>query len=250
MRFQAVKELTEAAEDVVIDYVPAPDPDISGDRQAMVWIARREVLTIHLALCRGAGLKLQSLTPRPFGVVACLTQLSSAGVLAPPPAAPEATVAALVAADRWAEFCVLRGGALLFARSLATGPTLVDEIRRNLAVYAAQTPHRPVQAIYVADSGEHAVLRERLQGVLKTPVYPFDPFFDMEKPELPATNRGAFAGAAGLLYAQTHKKTPLIDFVRPREPTPARKLNYAQLAIAGAAARDGHSHAARRLVLT
>ena len=234
VRFQVVKELTEAVEDVVIDYVPTSDPQPSGQRHALVLIARRDLLMTYQATCRAAGLRLQALTAQPFGIAACVEQLGRAGVLAPPPAPAGAAVAVLALAESWAEFCVVRDGTLLFARSLNPGAALADEVRRNLAVYAAQANQRPVRSLYVADSGEHAVLRERLQGLVKIPVHAFDPFLDVERPELPAKQRGAFAGAAGLLYAYGQQKALPIDFVQPRQPRAARTFSIAQIAVAAA----------------
>ena len=176
VRFQAVKELSEAAEDVVIDYVPIGEPMASGERRAFAVIVRRDILAAHQALCKAAGLKLLALTPRPFGALTCLTRVAGTTVLTPAPQPADAVVALLTVSDQWAEFCIARGDEPIMARSVVVGPGLTGEVRRNLAVYSGQSPQQPVTALYLATSGEHALLRERLQDLLGIPVHPFDPF--------------------------------------------------------------------------
>lgn len=232
VRFQAVKELTDSPDEVVIDYTPASDPQAPGERRALVLIARRELLQAYLALCKAAGLKLAGLTPRPFGTVACLKSQLGASALTPAPEPASAAVAVLAVGQRWAEFCVVRGDYLLFSRSLAVGPGLLGEVRRNLTVYAGQAPQHPMRALYVADSGEHAALRERLQELLAYPVHPFDPFGGAERPELPGRERGAFAGAVGLLQSRLRGQELPINFVQPREPKPQVNPNRRLILLA------------------
>jgi Tfp pilus assembly PilM family ATPase len=236
VRFQVVKELTDVPESAVIDYTLASKPGAAGERRALALIVRRELLDAYQAICRVAGLKLAALTPRSFGIVACLKQLIGTSVLTPAPEPADAPVAVLAVAERWAEFCVLRGEAVVFARSLAVGPGLTGEVRRNLAVYAGQAPQQPIRAIYVADSGEHAALRERLHGLLAVPVHPFDPFAGAERPELPGRNRGAFAGTIGLLHAQASRQPLPVNFVQPKQPRPASDPNKRLLVLLGALA--------------
>src|SRR5205807_8726763 len=70
VRFQAVKELTEPAEEVVLDYTPVGEAAEGEERRALVLVMRRELLTAYRVLCKAAGLKLLALTPRPFGILA------------------------------------------------------------------------------------------------------------------------------------------------------------------------------------
>src|SRR5262249_38306025 len=113
VRFQVVKELTDPPDEVVIDYTPAGE--VQGERRALTLVARRELLHAYQEICRAAGLKLAALTPRSFGTVACLRRLATE--------AADGAVAVLTVAERWAEFVVARGDMVLFARSLAVGPT-------------------------------------------------------------------------------------------------------------------------------
>jgi Tfp pilus assembly PilM family ATPase len=223
VRFQAAKELTEPPEEVVIDYAPAGEAAPGGEQRALVLVARRELVGAYQAICQAAGLKLLALTPRPLGLLTALP----AGA-----AAPDEAVAVLALGERWAELCVARGEALLFARSLAAGPALAGEVRRSLAVYGGQWPQSPVRRLFVADSGEHAALAGRLRDALGVPVTSFDPLAGLDAP---ASGRGSFAAAAGLLQAQARRRPPAVNFVRPKEPRPARDPNRARLVAAAAA---------------
>jgi Tfp pilus assembly PilM family ATPase len=229
VRFQAVKELTDAADEVVLDYVAAGPANGGGERRALVLVARKELVHAYKTLCQAAGLTLAALTPRPFGLAACLRRAAAAD-----PPEEEGAVAGAAVGERWAEFCVLRGGDLLLTRSMAAGPNLAAEVRRNLTVYAGGPGRPPVRALYLA--GVAPEVRERLGDLLELPLKPFDPLASAEAPDLPAENRGAFAGAAGLLYARAEAAGLPVNFVKPREPKPPADPNRRRLVLAGAAA--------------
>jgi Tfp pilus assembly PilM family ATPase len=233
VRFQAAKELTEAPEDVVIDYTPLPEPGPNGERRAQIHVLKRQLLSSFQGLCRAAGLKLVAVTPRPFGIAASASRFSPL-----PPAelaAGAGAVAVLTVTGTWAEFCVVRDGQLLFARPLAAGAGLVGEIRRNLALYAGQpslvAARDRVQALYVAGNGEHAVLREQLQQLLAIPVHPLDPFAGMERLTVQGS-RGGFTGAVGLLHTQAAGGQP-VNLAAPKEARPARNP-HRERALVGA----------------
>jgi Tfp pilus assembly PilM family ATPase len=219
IRFQAVKELTEPPDEVIIDYTSAGPPG-SGERRALVPIIRRELLQAWQAVCQAAGLKLAALTPRPFGTVACLGRLVGTSVLTPAPEPADAAVAVLTVGEKTAEFCVSRGGYLLLARSLTPGPNLAGEVRRNLAVYAGQSAQQSVRALYVA--GEATELRQKLGDVLGIPVYPLDPFALVERPDLPTAGRGGYTAVVGLLHARADRAGLPINFVRVKQVVAAR----------------------------
>src|SRR5439155_9113963 len=88
VRFQAVKELTDAADDVIIDYAISGTTN-NGERKAAALVLRKEVLTVYQKLCHGAGLKLAALTPRLVGVSACIRQVMGKTVVTPPPEPPD-----------------------------------------------------------------------------------------------------------------------------------------------------------------
>jgi hypothetical protein len=213
VRFQAFKELTDAAEDVVLDYVPNGSGN-GGERRTQVLIARRELVESYKAICHAAGLKLAALTPRPFGAAAAVRRAMAAA----PPLEDGGAVAFVAIGEGWAEFGVLKGAAILLTRPMASGPGLPGEIRRNLTVFGGQVGRPPVHALYIA--GATPELRERLGDLIDTPIHSFDVLAGAESPDLPSEGRGGFAGAAGLLYAQAEAAGLPINFVRPREPKP------------------------------
>ncbi len=223
VRFQALKELTDPPDEVVLDYAPSGESG-TGERRALVLSLRREVLVAYQKLCQAAGLKLVGLTPRPFGLAAA----------AAAPVVPADVPAAVVAAgEGWAEFCVVRGGALLLARSLASGPALAADVRRNLTVFSGQYPSQPIEAVYVAGSADSPLVR-RLTETLEVPVHAFDPFGGATGDMLPSGERGSFAGAAGVLLARAQSRGLPVNYVRPRQPPPPKRVS-ARLVVAAAA---------------
>ncbi len=232
VRFQALKELTGAADEVVLDYTPAGDGP-SGYRRAMVLVARREHLTAYQELCQAAGLKLVGATPRPFGVAACIERLVGTTVLMPRPEPADGAVGVLAVTEGWAEFCVSRGGTLLQARFLVPGPNLAAEVRRSLAAYDGQATGQPVRALYVAGPADNAALRERLHNLLDIPVHLLDPFSGSEEPDQPALDkRGGFVGLVGLLYLRGNRAGLPVNFVHPKEPKPPQDPNKRKLMMA------------------
>src|SRR5262249_42014970 len=210
VRFQAIKELNDPPDEVVIDYVSRPAGGTATDRRALAVVLRRELLNAYQTLCKSAGLKLAGVCPRPYGA---LWSAKSAGA--------NDTVAVLTATDQWAEFCVAKGETLLLARSLTIpsgSDALLGEIRRNLAVFAGQSPQEPVRSLYIADGTKAGQLRERLQDKLAIPVQELEPLKSLTvRPERP----GRFAGAVGLLHALAERGALPIDFTKPRDPKPA-----------------------------
>ncbi len=224
IRFQAVKELSDAADEVVIDYAPLGTTP-TGEKRAQVLVIRRELLNTYQAICTAAGLKLAGLTPRPFGIAACLRRLVGSTVLMPPPDPADAAVAVVTVGERWAEFCIVKAGALLQTRTLTLGPGLAGEVKRNIAVHAGQNPQNPVKALYLALTGEQAALREKLVQSLEIPVHLFDPFAGAEGPELPTSGRGTFAGAVGLLHLLAEKRELPANFAQVKQPRPPKDPN-------------------------
>lgn len=233
IRFQAVKELTEPVDEVIIDYTAAGPPG-SGERRALVPIIRRELLQAWQTLCQAAGVKLVALTPRPFGTVACLGRLIGTSVLTPAPEPADSAVAVLTVGEKSAEFCVARNGYLLLARSFTPGPNLAGEVRRNLAVYSGQSGQQSVRALYVA--GDAAELRQKLGDVLGIPVYPLDPFALGERPDLPTEGRGGFTAAVGLLHGRAERGGLPINFVRVKQIVAARDPKQRLYKLLGALA--------------
>jgi len=235
VRFQAVKELNDNPDEVILDYVVQEDA-ATGERKAVALIIRKEVLETYQTLCQAAGLKLAGLTPRSIGISATLRKVMGTTPATPAPEPADAPVCVVVASDRWVEFLVVRGQALLMARSLSAGPNLVNEVRRNLSVYNGQNPRFPVKAIYITGKNS-SELRALVAEQVDAPIHALDPFGGSEAVDVPVATRGTFAGAAGLLHAQAAGALP-IDFVHPRQPVVSRSPNF-RLARLGLVAAVG-----------
>lgn len=217
VRFQAMKELTESPDEVVLDYI-AVDGGV-GERRATAFVIRKELMGAIESLCTAAGLKLAGVTPRPYAVAAALKRAFGTGA-APAPAMPGEAVAVVHASQKGGEFTVVRGDSVTFTRSIpmhsvAEPQALVGELKRNLTVYGGQFPHQPIQVLYIAEA-EVAGHAARLQGVLPLPVHAFDPLKDAHT-AVPADAVGRFVGAVGLLAAKASVELP-INFASPRQP--------------------------------
>ncbi|HVS34885.1 MAG TPA: pilus assembly protein PilM [Gemmataceae bacterium] len=231
VRFQAVKELNDNPDEVVIDYVAAPAPAGASEKQVLALIARREIIGAYQKLCTAAGLKLAGLTPRAFGFAAGVQKIAETTGSAE----PDGAVAVVVVGERWAEFCVLRGSVPLLARSLNVGPGLAAEVRRNLTVYAGQAGRSPVRTLYLAGGGP--ALREQIGERIDIPMQEFDAFAGAVGLDAPPGSRGAFAGAAGLLFARAKSAELPINFIQPRQPKPpSDPKNRRLVLVAGAVA--------------
>ncbi len=238
VRFQAVKELTEPPDEVVIDYTPMGDRRQPGERRALVVIVRRDILNTWKKICHAAGLTLSAVTPRPFGVAAALRNIMGTTALTPAPTPPDSAIAVAVIGEHWAEFLVLRGDMLLLTRTIPITGHLAGQIRQNLAVYNGQAGAQPVSALYLAGNVTPE-LRERLGDMLPDlALHPFDPFGPgVELPEVAPIARGAFAGAVGLLQAKSQRGGLPINFIQPRQPKPPvnNRRQYALIALLVAA---------------
>lgn len=234
VRFQVLKEVSEAPEEVVLDYAPLGDE--GGERRATAVVVRRDLFQAVQALCAAAGLKLAGVVPRPFALAAGVGRAIAAGTVPPPDQAGEA-VAVLALGPGGGEFAVARGGEVTYTLAVpapvaASEAMLVMQVRRNLATYAAQHPGHPVRAVYVAEAdGTRA---EALRETLGVPVHEFDPLAGAV-PGVPAALRGRFAGAVGLLAARAAGPLP-INFAAPRQPQTERDPAKRRLALVALAA--------------
>jgi Tfp pilus assembly PilM family ATPase len=233
VRFQTIKELSDAADEVIIDYLSGVGSS-ANERRAVSLVVRKEMLQTYETLCEAAGLKLVGLSPRLLGSVHCLRQVMGKTVVTPALEPADAPLAVVILGEKLAELSLHRGETLLLTRSLPIGPSLPGEIRRNLAVHAGQHPQHPIQGVYLAGKGA-ADLRDRLGETVEIPVHTFDPFAASDLTNLPSGNRGAFAGVVGLLYARAAGDLP-INFVSPRQPKPPVNPNYGRIRLAVVAA--------------
>jgi hypothetical protein len=234
VRFQAMKELSESPEEIVLDY--APLGEAAGERRSMAVALRKEHLGAIQALCQAAGLKLAGVTPRPYANAAGLNRALAAGA-AEAPEDPSEAAAVLTLGPAGGEFTVVRRGEVTFTLAIpapvvASETMLVAQIRRNLTVYAGQHPGHPIRAVYVAEvDGPWA---PRLRAALGVPVHAFDPLAGAV-PGVGEPLRGRFAGAVGLLAGRSANTLP-INFVSPRQPVAEKDPAKRMLALVGGGA--------------
>jgi hypothetical protein len=196
VRFQATKDVTESPETLEVDYVHRPNPG-SGEKLALAVLSRKDVLNAVRALCRGAGLKLLGVAPRPFGAPYALQRSLEAGGAV---FAGTAVQGVLTVGQRWSELCLFRGHELLLARSLPAGPVLVGEVKRSLAVFAAQNAADPQlagpRALYVFGNGQSPA--PALAEALPCPVEMVSPLTIADAVAPREEQQAPFAGAVGL----------------------------------------------------
>ncbi len=229
VRFQALKELTESADDGVIDYCPIPGTLPSGEKRAMVVFVRNEVMAAARALAQAAGLKLAGVTPRPFLAAPLLLgrnadPLQVQGILSIWPTGGELTV--------------VQNEAILFSRPIP--PTaitddpkrLAGEIRRNLSVYAAQQPDRPLVRLWMPEPPIPGVSWSgRLASELPVPVEAFDPLDGLAS-AAPDQARSRMAAPVGLLRVLARPSGLPINFVTPRQPKADANPNRSRILLA------------------
>ncbi|HKB01022.1 MAG TPA: pilus assembly protein PilM [Gemmataceae bacterium] len=237
VRFQASKDMSEAADSVVLDYYTLTRDEPDGQVRAVTVSVRKDVLTAYRALCQAAGLKLAGVTPRPQGALAALDRAIATGAVTEPEA-KRASVAVLTRGERWGELAIARDGQVIFSRSITgtalnSEQALLGELRRNLAVYNGQNPQQPAEALYVAEAAGPGGWSGRVRAGLTVPVQAFDPLAGVEHDTAPDA-RGHFAGLAGLIQLKALGRALPIDFTAPRQPV-AREAAQRKLVAAGAA---------------
>jgi Tfp pilus assembly PilM family ATPase len=238
VRFQAGKEMTEAAESVALDYYTLDRAEPDGQIRAVTATIRKDQVTAYKAFCHAAGLKLAGLTARPQGTLAALDRAIASGAVTAPEGR-RASVAILSRGEKWSELLIARDGQVVFSRavsatSLTSEPALLGELRRNLAVYNGQSPQQPVESLYVVEAaGPASGWSGRIQAGLSIQVQAFDPLAGVEHQTAPEA-RGHFAALAGLLQLKTQSKPLPIDFAHTRQAVD-KGVNQRRLIGAGAA---------------
>jgi Tfp pilus assembly PilM family ATPase len=222
VRFQAQKELTEAIDSVIIDYYPLIRPEADGQRRVAIVSVKREIIETLKAACQAAGLKLAGVTPRPLSVYSALQLAIQTGeVTAPPGRHP--SIAILTRGEKWGELVIARDDQVIFSRALSatslnSETMLLGELRRNIAVYNAQSPQQPVEVLYVPEGANSPNrLSERLRTGMTFPVEGFDPLNGVDT-DISVTERGPFAALVGLLNLKSTVQQLPIDFITPRQP--------------------------------
>ncbi|MGL4421407.1 MAG: hypothetical protein ACRCZF_12125, partial [Gemmataceae bacterium] len=179
VKFQAIKELSEAPEEMIFDYTPMPVAPGQTDRSALVVFIKRELMTATRTFAETAGLKLAGVAPRSFAAAMATGRAIASGA-APAPESANGPAAILTLTDRAGEFTVVQAGQVRFARSLpamamTNEQSLLVELRRNLTV-ASQAVNSFIDTLYLAEGD--ATGRSwfgRLRAGLPVTVHAFDP---------------------------------------------------------------------------
>ena len=239
IRFQTLKEITENADEIAIDYVTVSDvsADPLAERRSMAVVVRKDFYAAVQAMVSAAGWKLAAVTPRPFAVAAGLTQALRSGK-AQPLDSPGDSAAVVTLSPQGGEFTVVRGGKVIFTRAvngqvLVNDALLLGELKRNITTYDGQNPTSPIEAVYVPES-ENVLggWASKLRAGLFVPIHAYDPVASAAE-AVPSKLRGRFAGAAGLLAGRAIGLP--INFTSPRQPKPKvnpRKALFLTAAIA------------------
>jgi hypothetical protein len=249
VRFQATKDLADAADDVVLDYANLTEPSALGERRALAVILRRDILNNLQQVCRAANLKVLGVVPRPFGMAGCVDLARLRGANFPIAGSAAESTAVVLIGQRWAEVSIFYGSKLVFCRSLGVGPNLSMEIRRCLALYTNQAngtfPRSAPSAVYVATSGTNAAANgeapmslRSLHDTLGVPVYELSFLNEKERAAVPGEYRSALESGFGLLHAWSQKRVP-VNLASPKEPAPvvdmSRRRVVMRLAVAAIA---------------
>lgn len=239
VRFQAQKDLADAADDVVMDYFTTPGAPGEVQKHATVVFVRKELYAAAQEFCIAAGLKLAAVTARPFATLAAARRAIATGATNPPDD-PQAPIAVLSLWGTGGEFAVGHGNQTLFARtispmSLGGEAALLGDIKRSLASFNGQTPGKPIQALYVAEgdaSGTSWI--GRLQATLGLPVHPLDPLAGSKVAgNVPPELHGRFVGPVGLLATKTSGESLNVNFTAPRAPRAAPNKLRRRLTLLG-----------------
>jgi hypothetical protein len=190
---------------------------------------KKQTLAALHALCRGAGLKLAAVMPRPHALAGAIERAQASGSV---PAQP--TAAVIVLGRRWAELSVLSEGRVLLARSLALGPALAGEVQRSLAVFAIQNATLPAPDILFVAGQREPKFEAALRDVAAINVQRLEPLAVFD--QAVEGERGLYAGAVGAAYLWGKHGSAPINFAAPKQPVqtsaPARQrtLGYAAAA--------------------
>jgi hypothetical protein len=214
VRFQAAKESTEPLADTVIDYSHLGPPIGNTPRRVLAVLARRQLVQAIGTICHTAGLKLQSITPRPFAAAGLLSRKPSpasdqiaAHISRGSGATRLAPQVVLLPTANGTEFLVYRGHELSWARTFPASSNLTAEVQRTLLLMAGQNG---------ADAVERILAPATVTlGALPVPVEPLDPWLDIDVRPQPAE---PFLACLGLAEAAKGKLP--INLSVPKEPKP------------------------------
>jgi hypothetical protein len=235
VRFQATKDVTDPPDTLEVDYVHRPVTPGIAERHTLAVLMRKDLLASVRAICRGAGLKLLGVAPRPFGAPYALerTLNASGGAFA-----ADAVLGVLTVGERWAELCLFRGHELLLARSLPAGPVLVGEVKRSLAVFAAQNAADDrlagPKALYVFGNGNAPT--PALAEALPCPVEVVSPLIISDAVAPREEHQAQLAGAVGLAQRWAVAGSLPVNLAAPKKSQTSASPTRRRWALYGTAA--------------
>ncbi|QVL34369.1 hypothetical protein KIH39_10815 [Telmatocola sphagniphila] len=238
VRFQVSKELTESSESYVIDYFPLDGLEPDGQKKALTVALKKDYVESVRIMCENAGLKLNGIVPRAFALGGLMQKTFASGAVVPPQS-PQSHYAVLTRGERWGEMAIYKGSQVVFSRAL-TGPALnaetafLGEVKRNLTVFASQSPGSVVEALYLPEADQSGTWGGRLRAGLTIPVHPFDPLAGLASDTNPQ-ERGNFAGLVGVISLGSDKTGLPVNFISPRQPILRRDPNKRALGFGGIA---------------
>jgi Tfp pilus assembly PilM family ATPase len=226
VRFQAMREFNELADDWLLDYVPLTDSP-NEPRNVLAAAVGPDLVAQIQQTCEKAGLKPKRLVLR-----AC----AAASLLSHTQAARQNELRLLVdlLSDE-ADLTVINDGRVIFMRTTrlsADGSqtqALFGEIRRTMAAVQNQLAGRKVESVVLCGGGiEQSELAARIQAELDVTTELFDPFGGLQlgrelQDSLP-DHPGRFTPLLGLLVTEFSRHPHAVDFLHPRKrPTPPNK---------------------------
>jgi Tfp pilus assembly PilM family ATPase len=237
VRFQAMREFNELADDWLLDYVPLNDSPDEPRNVLAAAVGPDLVAQIHQT-CEKAGLKPKRLVLR-----AC----AAAELLSLMQAQRQSELRLLVdlLSDE-ADLTVIADGRVVFMRTTRLGgdppqaQVLFGEIRRTMAAVQNQLAGRKVESIVLCGSGlELSELARRIHVELEVPTELFDPFANLQlgrelQNDLP-DHPGRFTPLLGMLMTEFARRPHAVDFLHPRQrPAPPSKWKRYALPVAAA----------------
>ncbi|MDX1962200.1 MAG: hypothetical protein SFX18_03540 [Pirellulales bacterium] len=225
VRFQALREFNNYAEDWPLDYLPIPG-DPAQPRSVLAAALPPSALQAIRQICHNAGLQLDSVVLRPCAAASLVNQClpDQRGVrLLVDILAEEIDLTVLVA-----ETPQLMRTARLHPElpPAELQRALLNEIRRTLASASNRLHGRRIDSVILCgDDQQQAELAKLLEQELKLPITTFDPLRAVvttpaQERELPAQH-SHFAPLIGLLAGAARETRPLLDFLHPRQkPVP------------------------------
>jgi Tfp pilus assembly PilM family ATPase len=230
VRFQAMREFNELADDWLLDYVPLSDsPD--EPRTVLAAAVGPELVSQIDQTCEKAGLKPKRLVLR-----AC----AAAELLARAQSARQSELRLLVdlLSDE-ADLTVINEGRVIFMRTTRIGGdppqplVLLGEIRRTIAAVQNQLGGRMVDSIVLCGGGSQlADLAKLIETELVVRTELFDPFEGLqlgrELQEGLPDHPGRFTPLLGMLMTEFDRRPHAVDFLHPRRrpPPPSKWRRY------------------------